>query len=228
MARWLSKKLRIQNMMAREVLAEFLGTFILMVAQKVLSSGTVGTSLSIQWSWGIGVMMGIFVAGGVSDALDNFDKGVRMTEGPLATAGIWATYPQSYVSIQETFGDQVFGTALLLICVMAITDERNMAVPKGLVPIAIGLVVVVIGMTHRSYLYFWVPVIGPHLGAIIGCLVYLLFVGLHWPEVYDVFQDDPKTPEDTQAHNNGVIGKQLHSIIILKDILIIECTICTF
>ena len=30
-----------------------------------------------------------------------------MTEGPLATAGIWSTYPQSFVSIPEAFGDQV-------------------------------------------------------------------------------------------------------------------------
>ena len=38
------------------------------VAQTVLSKGSVGSALSIHWSWGIGVTMGIYVAGGVSGA----------------------------------------------------------------------------------------------------------------------------------------------------------------
>lgn len=56
----------------REPLAEFLGTFILIlfgdgvVAQVVLSKGTKGDYQSISWGWGIGVMMGVYVAGGIS------------------------------------------------------------------------------------------------------------------------------------------------------------------
>ena len=38
------------------------------MAQKVLSKGDLGSALSIHWSWGIGVMLGIYVAGGVSGA----------------------------------------------------------------------------------------------------------------------------------------------------------------
>lgn len=38
---------------------------------------------------------------------------------------------------------------MLLLCVMAITDERNMETPKGLVPFVIGLTVTVIGMTYH-------------------------------------------------------------------------------
>lgn len=38
---------------------------------------------------------------------------------------------------------------MLLICVMAITDERNMNPSKGLVPICVGLAVFVIGMTYH-------------------------------------------------------------------------------
>ena len=37
-----------------------------------------------------------------------------MTEGPLATAGIWSTYPQSFVSIPEAFGDQVSRLSYIL------------------------------------------------------------------------------------------------------------------
>lgn len=58
----------------REVLAEFLGTFVLIVfglgvvAQVVLSGQTAGTYLSINLAWGLAVTMGCYVAGGVSGA----------------------------------------------------------------------------------------------------------------------------------------------------------------
>lgn len=278
MTEWLRKKLKVRNDLVREFLAEFLGTFILMiygdgsVAQAVLSKQSVGNHMSIHWSWGVGVMMGVYVAGGVSgghinpavsvaqaclgrfpwkkvplyavaqycgsflaalvvflvyfDAINNYDGGVRTILGENGTAGIWATYPTEYVSIGTCLGDQVFGTAILLICVLAITDERNMTPHKGLVPISIGLVVFVIGMTyglncgyainpardlapriftaiagwgadpfsHRSFSYFWVPVIGPHVGAVVGAFTYQLFVGFHWPDESD--------EQDLEKQNN--------------------------
>jgi MIP family channel proteins len=60
--------------LVREVAAEFLGTFILIifgvgvVAQVVLSGGTAGNYLSINIAWGLGVTMGVYVAGGISGA----------------------------------------------------------------------------------------------------------------------------------------------------------------
>ncbi len=56
----------------REILAEFFGTFILIllgvgvVAQVVLSQKEAGTFLTINIVWGIAVTMGCYVAGGVS------------------------------------------------------------------------------------------------------------------------------------------------------------------
>ena len=41
------------------------------------------------------------------DALNKYDGGVRQILGPKGTAGIWATYPQDYLSIGNGFGDQV-------------------------------------------------------------------------------------------------------------------------
>jgi MIP family channel proteins len=58
----------------REMLAEFLGTFVLIVfgvgvvAQTVLSNGTAGTMLSINIAWGLAVTMGCYVAAGVTGA----------------------------------------------------------------------------------------------------------------------------------------------------------------
>ena len=33
--------------------------------------------------------------------------------------------------------------------------------------------------SYRDHNWFWVPVIGPHIGAIIGGWIYLIFVGIH-------------------------------------------------
>jgi MIP family channel proteins len=186
--------------LAREMLAEFLGTFVLIVfgvgvvAQTVLSKGTAGTALSINISWGLAVTMGCYVSAGVTgahlnpavtlalavhrrfpwnhvlpfiiaqcigafvasavvyltyrEALTAFDGGVRQILGPIGTAGIWATYPQPFLStFPGGFIDQVVGTALLMAGILAITDTRNSPAPAGLVPVVVGLLVVLIGAT---------------------------------------------------------------------------------
>ena len=56
----------------RELAAECLGTFLLIafgvgsVAQMVLSHHTAGTTLSVNISWGLAVMLGVYAAAGVS------------------------------------------------------------------------------------------------------------------------------------------------------------------
>jgi len=60
--------------LTRELLAEFFGTFILImfgvgvVAQVVLSHQAAGTTLSINIAWGIAVTMGCYVSAGVTGA----------------------------------------------------------------------------------------------------------------------------------------------------------------
>ena len=166
----------------RELLAEFLGTFVLIVfgvgvvAQVLLSRNTAGTYLSINIAWGLAVTMGCYVAAGVTgahlnpavtvalathrrfpwnkvlpysaaqvagafvasavvfltyhEALSAFDGGVRQVVGPQGTAGIWATYPQPFLSnVPGGFIDQVVGTALLVAVIFGITDTRNSPAP---------------------------------------------------------------------------------------------------
>src|SRR3954454_16736002 len=58
----------------REMLAEFVGTFVLIVfgvgvvAQTVLSKGAAGTTLSINIACGLAVTMGCYVAAGLTGA----------------------------------------------------------------------------------------------------------------------------------------------------------------
>jgi MIP family channel proteins len=186
--------------MSHELLAEFLGTFVLIVfgvgvvAQVVLSRGTAGTYLSINIAWGLAVAMGCYVAAGVTgahlnpavtlalavhrrfpwnkvlpysvaqiagafvasavvyvtyhEALNAFDGGVRQVLGPNGTAGIWATYPQPFLSVfPGGFIDQFVGTALLIGVIFAISDSRNSPPPSGVAPVVVGLLVLLIGAT---------------------------------------------------------------------------------
>ena len=190
----------MQRGVIREMLAEFFGTFVLIVfgvgvvAQTVLSRNAAGSPLGINVAWGLAVTMGCYVSAGVSgahlnpavtlalaihrrlpwgkvgpyvvaqmagafvasavvyltyhEALGAFDGGVRHVTGELGTAGIWATYPQAFLSaFPGGFIDQVVGTALLVAVIFGITDTRNAPAPAGLAPVVIGLLVVLIGAT---------------------------------------------------------------------------------
>ncbi|XP_066577666.1 aquaporin-10 [Amia ocellicauda] len=81
------------------------------------------------------------------EAIMEYSQGNLTVSGPRATAGIFATYPSDYLSIWSGFLDQVVGTAALLLCVLAVGDERNSAPPAGLEPVLVGLVVLGIGIS---------------------------------------------------------------------------------
>ncbi len=147
------------------------------------------------------------------EALDRFDGGVRQIGGTLGTAGIWATYPQPFLS---TFPggliDQIVGTALLVGVLFALSDARNFAPPQRLTPVLVGLVVTLIGATfgyNAGYAinpardlaprlftalagwgsgvftagngWWWVPVVGPSIGGVLGGYVYDLLITNHHP-----------------------------------------------
>ncbi|MFP6672537.1 MAG: MIP/aquaporin family protein [Pirellulaceae bacterium] len=210
----------------KEFFAELLGTLVLMIfglavnAQVSLGDQQYGTYLSINLGWGLAVVFGVYVAGGVTgahinpavtlalavnrqfpwskvlpymaaqfigaflasaliyvvyvEAIDAYEVAVAQeivvqesteevsevmavtAEEPpprtLKTAGIWATYPRQFstrrwISNWSGFLDQVVGTALLLLCICALTDKRNMAPKSNLAPLLIGAVVLMIGMS---------------------------------------------------------------------------------
>ncbi|KAE8908034.1 hypothetical protein PF003_g7743 [Phytophthora fragariae] len=69
-----AKPYQVKSPLLRECIAEFLGTMVMImfgdgvVAQVVLSEGTKGEYININLCWGLGVLFGIHVSGGVSGA----------------------------------------------------------------------------------------------------------------------------------------------------------------
>ena len=97
---------------------------------------TVALAVHRQFPWSkvlpysIAQIAGAFAASALvfatyREALSAFDGGIRAVEGATATAGIFATYPQPYLSIAGGFVDQVVGTMLLMAGVLAVTDQKN-------------------------------------------------------------------------------------------------------
>jgi MIP family channel proteins len=161
---------------------------------------------------------GAFTASAVTfityhEAFDRFDGGIRQVVGPRATAGIFATYPQEFLStVPGGLIDQVVGTALLVMLVFALGDRLNAPPSPGLGPLVVGAAVVLIGMTfgyNAGYAinpardlgprlftavagwggevfragrhWWWVPIVGPCLGAVLGGYVYDLLIARHHP-----------------------------------------------
>jgi glycerol uptake facilitator protein len=244
-----------KDRLGAELLAEFLGTMVLIafgngvVAMVMLFGGGVpgevvkGGYTNITLAWGLGVTMGIFIAGRISGAHLNpavtvalaafrgfpwrkvAPYTVAQTLGAFVgaaivfwnyrpaflkadpgldhTAGIFTTFPAFPDVLSAGLLDQAIGTALLLMLIFAITDERNQPLAPGLGPILIGLVVVAIGMSFggmhgyainpaRDFgprlvtvvagfknngltdgkMVWWVPVVGPLVGGLIGAALY--------------------------------------------------------
>jgi len=251
----------IKNFAVRVLLAEMLGTFLLVafgdgsVAQMVTSKG-LNTYLSVNWGFFCGIAFGVYACGGVSGGHINpavtlamaiigrcewylvpfyfvgqylgafiasvliyliYYGGLHTADGSLDTykniGGIWATKPFSFTTTEMALGDQIFGAFLLVVCVMALTDSKNMGPHKGLVPILVGFVVFGVGLSFgtnagfainpardfgprlfeailfgaetfsspKGMYYFWVPIIGPHIGAVLGALIYIFMIEMHHP-----------------------------------------------
>jgi len=119
---------------------------------------TIALAVTRGFSWSkvgpyIGAQLaGAFVAAAVvfltyHEAFNAYDLGVRQVAGGQATAGIFATYPQPFLSVFGGFVDQVVGTALLMAGIMAVTDQRNSAPPGWMTPVLVAGIVIAIGVS---------------------------------------------------------------------------------
>ncbi|MFF2653145.1 MIP/aquaporin family protein [Streptomyces sp. NPDC058045] len=172
--------------------------------------------------WGsqlAGAFVGAALVYGVyHDAISAFDsvmKGPKTHGHTLASFSIFGTFPAPYFGggYWGPLVDQIVGTALLVMIVVAVIDLRNAAVTAKLGPLIIGLGVGAIGLSfgaNAGYAinpardfgprlftffagwgdlalpgsqpgafswYFWVPIVGPLVGGLVGVIVYDLFIG---------------------------------------------------
>ena len=252
--RVIESEIRMKSTLTAEMLAEFLGTLVLIlfgngvVAMVVLFGHGVpgevvnGGHTNITLAWGLAVTMGIYIAGKTSGAHLNpavtvtlaafrgfpWAKVIPYSIAQIAgaflgaaivfwnyhpaflkadpgldhTAGVFTTFPAFTGQPMAGLLDQIIGTALLMLMIFAITDERNQP-PANLGPLMVGLIVVVIGMAFggmhgyainpaRDFgprlltvvagfknngltdgsYVFWVPIVGPLVGGLIGGFTY--------------------------------------------------------
>lgn len=152
---------------------------------------------------------------------------------------------------------QVIGTAALLLCVLALGDQRNTSLPHGLQAVLAGAVVLVIGISMgsnsgyainpardigpRLFAYFvgwgadvftsvatkwplsrprdpreregerttclcragngwwWVPIVAPCVGALLGALIYELMIEVHHPPSPSPDELQMSHQEDTET-----------------------------
>jgi glycerol uptake facilitator protein len=160
--------------------------------------------------------LGAFVAAllvrwNYTEVLAKFDPGHT-----IKSQGVFSTLPGNGtlpVTDWGAFRDQIIGTAILLFVIVAITDVRNNVLAGGLTPIAIGFLIVAIGMAFGTdagyainpardfgprlasfltgygtafqdqygHLYFWIPIVAPLIGGVVGAGLYELLVGRFLP-----------------------------------------------
>jgi glycerol uptake facilitator protein len=121
--------------------------------------------------------------------------------------GVFYTSPKAFVGTFGAFGDEFIGTALLVGLILAIVDGRNQPVQANLNPLIIGLLIVAIGASFglntgyainpardfgprlwvaivtggaslsQNNFYFWIPIVAPLAGGVVGGLIYDYTIG---------------------------------------------------
>ncbi|MEU5090502.1 MIP/aquaporin family protein [Streptomyces sp. NPDC021356] len=181
----------------------------------------------------VGAFVGAALVYGVyHDAINTFDhamKGPKTHGHTVASFSIFATFPAPYFhgGYWGPLVDQIVGTALLVMLIVAVVDLRNTAVKANLGPLVIGFAVAAIGISYGANAgyainpardfgprlltffagwgdlalpgsepgsfsaYWWIPVVGPLVGGVVGVLVYDLFVG----DVLHIRAQEAELPE---------------------------------
>lgn len=140
-------------------------------------------------------------------AIDNAIGTHNIADAANGAGYVFYTSPKSFVGTFGAFGDEFIGTALLVGLIFAITDGRNQPVQGNINPLIIGLLIVAIGAsfgTNTGYAinpardfgprlwiaivsggasfsvnnyYFWIPIVAPLLGGVVGAFIYDFTIG---------------------------------------------------
>jgi len=95
-----------------------------------------------------------------------------------------AGVPKYFVPLLVGLVVGLIGMAYGIQCGYAINPARDFA-PRLFALILYGTKVFTFGNGKWISHFFWIPIVGPHLGAILGALIYQALIGIHWPVVYE-------------------------------------------
>ncbi|UJR28156.1 hypothetical protein I4U23_009410 [Adineta vaga] len=131
-----------------------------------------------------------------------YDGGIRQYEGPNATADIFYTVPSEGIPNWNCLIDAIIGTSLLLIFIMALGNDYNNLISNAAKPFSFVLMVTTFGFSMSlncgnpinpvrdfgprlfaaviygpvvfrvNNYYFWVTIVGPIIGALIGAGIF--------------------------------------------------------
>ncbi|TFA98039.1 putative membrane protein [Trichoderma ghanense] len=150
----------------------------------------------------------LIVYGNYKSAIDVYEGGPGMRTVGLSTstAGIFCTYPATFLTKSGQFFDEFTGSAILLFCLYALQDDGNIGagnlLPLGLFFVFYGIgacfgsntgyavnpardlgpriMTYAVGYGHQVWTagdyYFWVPVVAPFLGCLFGGFLYDTFI----------------------------------------------------
>jgi len=94
-----------------------------------------------------------------------------------------AGVPKYFVPLLVGLVVGLIGMAYGIQCGYAINPARDFA-PRLFALIVWGTKVFTTGNGKFNY-FFWIPIVGPYLGAILGALIYQALIGIHWPHIYE-------------------------------------------
>ena len=141
--------------------------------------------------------------GAIHHTLSLLGPGSRISSTNVSL--VFYTTPKPFVGTFGAFGDEFIGTALLVGLIFAIVDIRNQPVQGNLNPLIIGFVVAAIGASfglNTGYAinpardfgprlwvavvdagasfasgYWWIPIVAPIVGGIVGAFIYDYTIG---------------------------------------------------
>ena len=149
----------------------------------------------------------------VHEAANGLTRGLPGSEGSAMVFGEFFPNPggkplaeaKAIVTHLRAFGIEVIATAVLMLVILAVTDERNKERPAHHAPVLIGLTVTLLisicgpltmacfnpardlgprlahfilpiaGKGGSDWGYAWIPVVGPCIGGLLGAILYNLF-----------------------------------------------------